>query len=394
MTYKKMLKNASDNNILKRYHNSYEYNEHNNVNSHDNEKILTDTDKNNVKNAFHEKNKYECKNCNFLTYNKYNYSTHLTTQKHIKNESKINYQITLNDYICKCSKSYKHRQSLYNHQKKCKINNETNENINQSTINDELVEKKEDDINYKECFYLFMNQLKALGEKHEQLQNTIIDLMPKKINEELCEYKNNNQITQNITNNQNINHHITNNQQVNHNVTNQTINVNQNVNQNFNISIFLNENCKDAMNIGDFVKNIEISVKDLLLSKEKGIVDGLSNIIINHLKEIPLVQRPLWCSDKKKKKLFVKDDCWKEDINNEKTNETIYNVSKIQTKNINKYIEDKPNWMQSDKIKENYINIVKNTTDPIDNKKNKIIDKLIDTIYFTEEKASEIKNNL
>lgn len=111
------------------------------------------------------------------------------------------------------------------------------------------------------------------------------------------------------------------------------------------------------------------------------------------VKEIPLVQRPLWCSDKKKKKLFIKYDFWKEDIDNEKTNEAINDVSKIQTKNINKYIDDKPNWKQNDKIKENYIDIVKKTTDNIDNKKNKIIDKLFDTICLTNEKLNAIKNN-
>jgi hypothetical protein len=351
------------------------------ISTDDKQEILTNTYKKtakNAKNANDQKNiefekikKYECKICLFSTYNKYNYSSHLSTKKHIKNCS--NMLDTSNNLFelsfsnqCICGKSYKHRQSLYTHQKKCNFTQEKEKQIT------DIIEKKEEEINYKECFYALMNQIKLQGEQTNMIQNALIDLIPKVKNDKQIISKeingNNNQIAKNIQN-------IT------------------NINQNFNISIFLNENCKDAMNIGDFVKKIEVSVKDLLLTKEKGIVDGLSNLIIKHLKEIPLVQRPLWCSDKKKKKLFIKDECWKEDLDNEKTNEAIYNVSKIQTKNINKYIADKPDWKQNDKMKENYIDIVKKTTDSIDDKKNKIIDKLFDTICFTEEKVIEIKNN-
>ena len=357
---------------------SYEKNINELISTDEQQEILTNTYKKTVKNAknandqknieFEKNKKYECEKCFFSTYNKYNYSSHLSTKKHIKNHSNIldlsNNLIETQSNKCKCGKSYKHRQSLYTHQKKCNFLEEKEKQIT------DIVEEKEDEINYKECFLTLMNQIKVQGEQNIMLQNTLIDLIPKINNDKQIVGKeingNNNQIAKNIQN-------IT------------------NINQNFNISIFLNENCKDAMNIGDFVKKIEVSVKDLLLTKEKGIIDGLSSLIINHLKEIPLVQRPLWCSDKKKKKLFIKDEYWKEDVDNEKTNEAIYNISKIQTKNINKYIENKPNWMQNEKIKDNYINIVKKTTDNIDDKKHKIIDKLLDTIDLTEDKAQQIK---
>jgi len=380
-TYKKNAKSATTADDKIRDDISYEKNINELISTDDNQEILTNTYKKTVKNAknandqkkieFEKNKKYECEKCFFSTYNKYNYSSHLSTKKHIKNISDISNNFDISDNImpnqCKCGKSYKHRQSLYTHQKKCNFLEEKEKQIT------DIVEKEEEEeINYKECFYALMNQIKLQGEQTTILQNALIDLIPKINNDKQIVSKeingNNNQISQNIKNIQNI----------------------TNINQNFNISIFLNENCKDAMNIGDFVKKIEVSVKDLLLTKEKGIVDGLSSLIINHLKDIPLVQRPLWCSDKKKKKLFIKDECWKEDVNNEKTNEAIYNISKIQTKNINKYIENKPNWMQNEKIKDNYINIVKKTTDNIDDKKHKIIDKLLDTIDLTEYKAQQI----
>ena len=169
---------------------------------------------------------------------------------------------------------------------------------------------------------------------------------------------------------------------------NMTLNVNNN---NLNICLFLNENCKDALSMDEFVKNIEVSVKDLLLSKEKGIVDGISNLILTHLNKMPLIERPLWCSDKSKKKIFIKDESWEEDLNCEKTGKAIDDVSKLQTKNINKFIIDNPNWMNNEKLKEQYIDIVKKTTEPIHNKKTKIIDNLLDTIYLKDENINQMK---
>jgi hypothetical protein len=54
---------------------------------------------------------------------------------------------------------------------------------------------------------------------------------------------------------------------------------------------------------------------------------------------------------------------------------------------MNKYIYDKPNWKESDKDKEIYMDIVKNVTDAVDdNKKNKVIESIIDTIHLTDDK--------
>ena len=49
-------------------------------------------------------------------------------------------------------------------------------------------------------------------------------------------------------------------------------------NQKFNINVFLNEHCKDAMSINDFVQSIEISLKNLLTTKEKGLAHGLNDL--------------------------------------------------------------------------------------------------------------------
>jgi hypothetical protein len=71
--------------------------------------------------------KFRCIYCDFTTCNKKDYNRHLLSAKHL-NTAKIlpntddlgpqKPQI-LNTFICECGKDYKHRQSLFNHKKKC-----------------------------------------------------------------------------------------------------------------------------------------------------------------------------------------------------------------------------------------------------------------------------------
>ena len=59
-----------------------------------------------------------------------------------------------------------------------------------------------------------------------------------------------------------------------------------NTNNSFNIQIFLNESCKDALNIDDFVKNIDINLDDLDYTKNNGLVEGISNAIIQNMSKL------------------------------------------------------------------------------------------------------------
>ena len=291
---------------------------------------------------------YECIICQYNTGNKTNYKSHLDTQKHYNaiNDSKSCKKLQKNNkkFICnKCCKEYATSSNLFRHKKSCKIEEKQ---INNNNNNEE-----EEVINYKEMFLILINQLNVQSAQNKDLHNTIIKIIPK--------------IGNNIINN-----------------TNNTNNVS--------IQVFLNDTCKDAMNITDFINTIQVSVEDLLFTKENGLIKGISNLFLSNLERIPMIQWPLWCSDKKRKRMFIKQDDWIEDINREKTNDLVNTISKIQTKNINKYIADKPNWMTNDKIKDNYIRIVKAVTDTMDNKIDKIIDNISDKIHLTEDTREKI----
>ena len=318
---------------------------------------MTDDDPETKKNT----NKYNCKKCYFITCKKTDYTRHLETQKHKNNKNDDllmtdddfkNEKIEKNEkiYYCQCGKKYKYKQGIHVHRKKCNFKNsltDINENNQETALTTTI--KEESDISYKTMFLDMMKQ-------NKELQNTICEMIPKMGN------------TVNTTNNTN------------------------NIN-NINVTVFLNDKCKDAISMTDFIKTIDISLDDLYVTKNKGLIGGISNIFVNQLNKLPLVQRPIWCSDKKRKRLFIKEDTWTEDTDNIKTAQAIKSVSVLQTKNINKYTKEKPNWIKNDKEKDDYIYIVKTTTDTVEDKTNPIIDKMIDVIHLTTDKREKLINN-
>jgi len=283
---------------------------------------------------------YECIFCDFLTSKKTNYTIHLETKKHKNNEilQNPNDFVKKNDkFDCECGKSYKHKTTLCAHKKKCAKEN--------------ILSAKEGITDTKQIIETMLQQsnfIKTLMEQNNALQNTINEIIPK------------------IGNSNNI----------------------INSNNNINISLFLNENCKDALSMDEFIKKINVSINDLLFTKQKGLINGISNIFIKNLNDLPEKKRPIWCTDKKRKKIFVKHEEWAEDIDNIKTKQAIKDISFMQVKNINKYTDKNPDWKEKDNKKDEYIAIVKNVTTDIVSKEPEVINKMTDDIYLDNDKKN------
>ena len=110
-------------------------------------------------------------------------------------------------------------------------------------------------------------------------------------------------------------------------------------NTTFNLHFFLNETCKDAMNIRDFIDSINVSVEDLKRVGDRGYVDGISGIIMDHLKNIDITKRPMHCSDVKRETIYIKENNnWEKDSEQkEKLKQIVDEISKINTRSIEKY---------------------------------------------------------
>jgi hypothetical protein len=88
---------------------------------------------------------------------------------------------------------------------------------------------------------------------------------------------------------------------------NNTTNNNNNNNQ-FNLQVFLNEDCKDAINFSDFIKQIQVSFEDVENQAESGYVKGISKLFIESLQGLGTHKRPIHCTDKKRKTLYIKEN--------------------------------------------------------------------------------------
>ena len=91
-------------------------------------------------------------------------------------------------------------------------------------------------------------------------------------------------------------------------------------NKTFNLHFFLNETCKNAMNLSEFIDSIKLQLSDLINVGEVGYIQGISNIIINKLNALDIIERPIHCTDKKREVLCIKEQGKWEKEDNKKIN--------------------------------------------------------------------------
>ena len=132
-----------------------------------------------------------------------------------------------------------------------------------------------------------------------------------------------------------------------------------NNNNNMTINVFLNEQCKDALNLTDFVENIKVTLEDLEYSKDNGFVNGVTNIIKKQLQDMKPTERPIHCSDKKRLQFYVKDnDKWQKDEDNKKLDETIRDVKLKLPISLTEWEKANPTYKNDPKLMDEWMNIM------------------------------------
>lgn len=86
----------------------------------------------------------------------------------------------------------------------------------------------------------------------------------------------------------------------------------------FNIQTFLSEDCKDSLNVTNFLDSIESNSDTFETVGNLGYVDGISKIVVDNLKKIDICKRPFQCTDTKRGTIYSKqtDVFVKEDDDN------------------------------------------------------------------------------
>jgi hypothetical protein len=148
-------------------------------------------------------------------------------------------------------------------------------------------------------------------------------------------------------------------------VTNNIYN-HQGDNNHFSINVFLNEQCKDAMNMSDFVNSIEVTMDDMENVGERGYVEGISSIFIDNLKATEINKRPIHCSDRKRHILYVKEsDKWERDeVNSDVLKKAVLVVEQKNIKKVNEWANEHPECYNSyNRANDIYLKLSKGATD-------------------------------
>jgi hypothetical protein len=280
---------------------------------------------------------FSCAVCDYTTTKPSDFKKHLSTDKHNDNQmvTKVakSREKSRDDHICECGKIYKFKSGLSRHKKICIAG----ENVIISKS-----DENEDDGN-KDLVMMLIKENHELRdmmlEEHKTAQSMMMDVI------------------RNGTHNTTTNSH----------------------NKTFNLQLFLNEQCKDAMNIMDFVESLKLQLNDLEAMGDIGYVNGMTDIIVKNLKAIDIYKRPIHSSDSKREVIYVKDENkWEKDYEDKsRLKKAIKHIAHKNSKLLQDFREKYPDCMNSDsKHNGEYSRLVMAVYDGTDENENKIIKKI------------------
>jgi hypothetical protein len=299
---------------------------------------------------------FDCEICEFKCCKQSNYTTHLSTRKHLANAKGDNGDKKHAVFICKnCDKTYASRNGLWKHSKNCHIIHTAS--FDEETITPHILDSSSSEI--KALTNLVVEMIKSnkeLQKQQNELQKQNNDLHKQVL--DVCKISN--------TTNNHINSH----------------------NKTFNLHFFLNEQCKDAMNISDFANSFDLQLSDLESIGELGYVEGITKLFVDKLNSMDIYKRPIHCSDAKREILYVKDDNkWeREERNNPKLRYAIKTISFRNMKLAALWSETYPESKDYDsRVNERYMKLIKESTGgsgEIADNENKIIRRIAKEIII------------
>ena len=292
-------------------------------------------------------NFFQCELCDFKCSKENQYNRHLMTLKHNSatnphpNDQPNDNQNTL--YICEhCNKEYRDRSGLWRHKQKCAYKENIvmeNKPITTTDATNPIIIEK-----------MFVMFTQMMTQNQEFMTNVIGKV-------------------------QGNNSH------------NNTNSLNTNNNQ-FNIQMFLNDHCKNAMNISDFIKSLPLTAQHYENTKDNGLADTLTNLMVDGLNNLDVVERPIHCTDQKRKVMYVKDNNkWEKDTNNEIVTKNVKDLTILHRMNLDMWQEKNPKFNTDEDLQIAFSTIFSNLyADIVDERKgiSKLMKGVIDATYLDD----------
>ena len=230
---------------------------------------------------------FSCATCNFTCASKCNYIRHTNTKKHKTLQDPV---VNKKKYDCQCGAKYKYSSGYYRHVKVCKHKSITQDlPSNRDGISDNTEECEVTPTMLKVLFETFIRTNQETIQSNRELKEAILEM------------------SKNQAPHHNTNSH----------------------NKNINLVLFLNENYKDAMNLTDFVNNLQISFDDLEKMTEVGYIEAVSEKFISGLKQLDMKHRPIHFTDKARETLYARENnTWEKDENHKKITSSIHTMGR------------------------------------------------------------------
>jgi len=204
------------------------------------------------------KKRFFCKFCDYTASQKSHYNKHLSTKKHKrmagKNVEKSVKKVlkSVNTmYVCDiCNKQYKDRSGLRYHKKKATCYSQQQHQHQQTSNETKINSSKLDDLT-KQMTKLTTSITEAVDSGMLGTKNVI-------------------------------------------------------TNNNISINFFLDKYCNNAQSLQDFVENISFQLNDIV--NDNQMIDNfISKKVLKNLEDIPITERPIHCTDQKRRNFMVKD---------------------------------------------------------------------------------------
>ena len=295
---------------------------------------------------------YQCETCEYTTESKYLYKKHMDSMKHKKKCVEVTRDIgpTQCEY---CLKEYANKRSLWRHKQQCKPSEITSPRMESiSSTNSNTTAVPDALLNIVKVHAEMMNQ-------QQQQMTNILATVVEKIGP-------------------------TTNNSINTNTNTNTINSN---NKTFNINFYLNEHCKNAIDIEDFVKNLNCSTSNLEEYPHLSYPDRISKQIKDGMGNYAIEERPIHCSDTKRSKLHIKHNGeWiSEKDATKRMQEVIFTIGCMNEDAFRQWVSENPSSMTLDTpAYELYMLIYQNILGPSsDNQEERYTNKIIKAV--TEE---------